>query len=126
MKHDLLSDALSIINNAEHVGKDECLIPVSNFIKNVLEVIKESSYVEEIIYDSDKKKFAVKLAGKINKIKIIKPRFSVKKDEYDKWERRYLPSRSIGILVVSTSKGIMNQKQAVKQGLGGKLVAYAY
>ena len=50
----------------------------------------------------------------------------MKKDEFEKWERIYLPSKDIGILVVSTSKGVMSHHEAKKLGIGGKLLGYVY
>jgi small subunit ribosomal protein S8 len=50
----------------------------------------------------------------------------VKKDEYEKWEQQYLPSKDIGILMVTTSQGVMSHKEAKTKGLGGKLLGYVY
>jgi len=55
-----------------------------------------------------------------------RPRFSVSKDGYEEFEKRYLPSRDIGILVVTTNRGVMSHREAIKQGLGGKLLGYVY
>ena len=57
---------------------------------------------------------------------VIKPRYAVKSDEYEKFEKRYLPAQGMGILIVSTSKGMMTQVQAREQRLGGRLIAYVY
>jgi len=50
----------------------------------------------------------------------------VKKDAYFGWERQFLPAYNMGILLVSTSKGIMSRHEAVFEGLGGVLVGYVY
>jgi len=128
MRHDLLSDVMNIMKNGEKIGKKSCIVPASNLIKEVLKVIQKEGYIGsfEFIDDGKSGKINIELICKINDSKIIKPRFSVKKDEYEKWERRYLPSKDIGILIVSTSKGIMTQREAMKKGLGGKLIAYVY
>lgn len=124
MSSDLISDALSIINNAENVGKSFCVVPNSKLVKNVLEVMRKADYIGKIEYhDRD---ISVRLMGKINKTKSIRPRFSVKWDGYEKFEKRFLPAKDIGILIVSTSRGVMNQKEAKKKNLGGKLLAYIY
>jgi small subunit ribosomal protein S8 len=57
---------------------------------------------------------------------VIQPRFFVKKDEYEKWEKRYLPARGFGIMIVSTSKGVMSQKEAESLKIGGRLLGYVY
>ena len=126
MRHDLISDALSIINNAEAVGKEICVVPASKFVEEVLKVIKNAGYIIDYSYNDKENKFQINLGGRINKIKAVRPRFSVHKNEYDKWEVRYLPARNMGVLIISTSGGIMNQKEAAEKGVGGKLVAYIY
>ena len=68
----------------------------------------------------------VNLLGNLNKCGAIKPRYSVKKDGYEKFEKRYLPAKDFGIIFVSTSQGIMTHIEAKKKGLGGKLIAFCY
>ena len=46
--------------------------------------------------------------------------------EYGKWERQFLPSIGTGVLIVSTSKGIMSHLEAKNQNTGGKLLGYAF
>lgn len=128
MRHDLLADALNIINNAERKGKRSCVVPASKLIKNILMAIHKGNYIGDFEFIDDGKSgtFRVALLGKINKSQTIKPRFAVGVDEYEKWESRYLPARNIGILVVSTSRGIMSQKEAIENKTGGRLLAYVY
>jgi len=68
----------------------------------------------------------ISLLGNINKCGVIKPRFAVKNKEYEKWEKRYLPAKGFGILIISTPPGIMTHHQAKEKKLGGRLVAYCY
>ncbi|MCK4634392.1 MAG: 30S ribosomal protein S8 [Candidatus Aenigmarchaeota archaeon] len=124
MQHDILADCFSAIKNAERVGKNECFSPVSSLVKNVLEVMKIHSFIEE--FEQAGKRFRIKLNHRINDCNIIKPRFSFKKDGFEKWEKRYLPSTGFGILIVSTPKGIMTHEKAKKDGTGGKLLGYVY
>jgi len=42
------------------------------------------------------------------------------------WLRKYLPSRDIGILVISTSKGVLSHREALDMRIGGVLLAYVY
>ena len=51
---------------------------------------------------------------------------AIKKDELDKWEARYLPAQHFGTLILTTTKGIISQDEARKDGIGGKLLAYIY
>ncbi len=127
MQHDPLADALSAIKNAERVGKKLCRVPKSKLIRNVLSVMQNYGYIGEVKDDEKERyKLLVELKGRINDTNAIKPRFSVKKDEFEKWERRYLPAYNIGILILTTSKGVMSHEEAKKLGIGGKLLAYVY
>ncbi|RLG18725.1 30S ribosomal protein S8, partial [Nanoarchaeota archaeon] len=68
----------------------------------------------------------VKLRGRINDCKVIKPRYSCKLDEFEKFEKRFLLSRDLGIIIVSTSKGLMTHREAKEKRIGGVLIAYVY
>ena len=61
-----------------------------------------------------------------NKCGAIRPRYYVKAKDIEKWEKLYLPSRDIGILVISTSKGVMSHREAKQKRVGGSLLAYIY
>ncbi len=128
MRQDFLSDVMYVINNAENMGKGSCSIPASRMIKDILMVMQKSGYIGsfEFIDDGKSGSFTVHLIGRVNQSRSIKPRFAVRKNEYEKWEERYLPATDFGILIVSTPKGIMSQKEATKLGLGGRLLCYVY
>ena len=126
---DNLSNALSNILNSEKIGKRSCYAkPCSKVIKEVFEIMKKNGYIAEYeILDDNKGGVAkILLAGKINKCGVIKPRFSVKKENFEKFEKRYLPSKGFGFLIVSTSKGIMTHIEAQEKGIGGRLISYCY
>jgi small subunit ribosomal protein S8 len=129
MLNDTLADALTTIKNAERVGKRECMIkPASKMIGRVLKVLQENDYIESFEWINDGKGgiFRVKTKGNINDCNVIKPRYSVSKDEFEKWEARYLPAEGFGVIVVSTSEGIISHYEAKNKGIGGKLIAYVY
>ncbi len=129
MLMDPLCDALSNIKNNENVGKKSCIVkPASKLIGKVLRVMQENGYVGEFEFIDDGKsgKFRVDLLGRINDCGVVKPRHSVKKDEFEIWERRELPSEGFGLLIVSTSLGIISHEEAKRKGIGGKLLAYVY
>ena len=127
---DPVADALVQIKNAEFVSKKECTINhASKFIGEVLKVAKESGYINNFEKQEPKKgmiAYNVTLNGKINTIKAIKPRHAVKKESYEKYEKRFLPARDVGILIVSTPQGLMTHRQAKEKGVGGRLVAFIY
>ena len=127
--NDPLANALSSIKHAEEKGKKECLIkPVNKTIKKVLDILNENNYVGkyEIIDDGRGGMLKINLLGQINKCGVIKPRFSAKKDDYEKFEKRFLPAKDFGIIIVSTNKGIIINNEAKEKKIGGKLIAYCY
>ncbi|PIU63223.1 30S ribosomal protein S8 [archaeon CG07_land_8_20_14_0_80_38_8] len=129
MRHDLLADALSNITNAIRAGKKECTVkPVSKLLMKVLDLFKKEGYIENYEYSDNKKGGIIKiiLNGRINKCFAIKPRFSAKKDEIEKFEKRYLPGEEFGILILSSPQGLMTHQELKEKNLGGKLIAYVY
>ena len=62
----------------------------------------------------------------MNKCNAIKPRYNVTKNKIDKYMRRYLPSKDMGIIIVSTNKGLMTHIDAYDKNIGGALIAYFY
>lgn len=129
MMHDTLASALSNVLSAEKIGRDFCIVkPFSKMLKDVLTIMNQKGYLGsfELIEDGRGKVVKINLIGKVNKCGAIKPRFSVKKEEFEKFEKRYLPAKGFGILIVSTSKGIMTHTEAFEKKVGGKLIAYIY
>ena len=128
MLNDPLADALSNITNYERARKNEALIPASKVIGNILKIMQDYNFIGtfEFVDDGKSGNFRVELIGNINKCGVIKPRFPVKKNEFEKWEKRFLPAKDFGILLVSTPKGVMSHKEAYKNGIGGRLLAYVY
>jgi len=126
---DIIAQALSQINNAEKKGKSYCIIkPVSKLLREVLNLMREEGYIGEfeVIDDGRGGILKVNLIGAINKCGAIKPRFSTKIDEFEKFEKRYLPAKDFGILILTTTKGVMTHKKAKKERIGGQLLAYVY
>ena len=126
---DPLADALSTIKNAEDIGKPECTIkPASKLIGSVLKVMKDKGYIGEFDYIDDGKSglFKVQLKGKINRCGIIRPRHAVKNVEFEKWEKRFLPARGFGSIILTTPEGVMTHYEARESGIGGQLLAYVY
>jgi small subunit ribosomal protein S8 len=129
MLNDPLANALSSIKNAEYKGKGICIIqPSSKLIGGVLDLLKQKGYIGEYEFLNNGKAgiFQVKLIGNINNCGVIKPRYPIKKDDLDKWESRYLPAQHFGLLILTTTKGIISQDDARENGIGGKLLAYVY
>jgi len=129
MLNDPLANALSTIKNAETKGISKCTIrPSSKLIGALLQLLKEKGYVGsfELVQDGKAGRFQVDLIGSINNCGVIKPRYPIKMADLDKWESRYLPARDFGLLILTTTQGIISNNEARQQGIGGKLLAYIY
>ena len=129
MLNDPLANALSKILNAENLGRNSCLIkPVSIIIKNVFKIMQANQYIGDYkeIEDGRGNYIRISLLGKINKCGAVKPRYSVKQNEFEKFEKRYLLAKDFGILIVSTPLGIMTHIEAKQKKTGGRLLAYCY
>lgn len=129
MLNDNLANALGAIYNSEKAGKEKCIIrPLSKVTMAVLGIMKEHNYIRDLTEVKDRKGglITVSLAGNINKCGVIKPRFSVKTKDFEIYEKRFLPSKDFGFLIVSTPKGIMTHLEAKEKGIGGRLIAYCY
>jgi small subunit ribosomal protein S8 len=126
---DPLADALSTVKNGDKLGKLDCTVePASNVVGNVLGVLYDEGYIDgfEFVENGKAGVFDVELAGQINDCGVVKPRYSTTKDEYEKWEKRYLPGRDFGSLIVTTSQGVMTHYEAREEGVGGQILAYVY
>jgi len=126
---DPLSNALSTINNNETRHKRECVIwPASKLVGQVLRVMQKNGYIGEFEYVDDGRsgKFKVQLLGRINKCGAVRPRFSVKLQDREQWEKRYLPASNIGLLILTTPRGVISHREAKETRLGGQLLAYVY
>lgn len=124
MSQDIVSDALNQMMNAKRAGKSSVeLKSHSRLLLSILALAKLKGYVRD--YKTEGKKINIELS-KLNGCSSIKPRFIVKSGSYESYVKRYLPARDIGIIVVSTSSGILTHHTAQEKGKGGSLLAYFY
>lgn len=126
---DPLMNALNTIMTNEERHKKECIIcPASNLVGRVLRIIQSMGYIGEIEFIDDGRtgKFRVQLFGRTNECMAVKPRFSIKVKDMEKWEKRFLPARNLGTLIISTPKGVMTHNHARERNLGGRILAYVY
>lgn len=129
MQQDVLADAFSAIKNAREIGQREVTIePASDLIKSVLKILQQEGYIGlfEEIEDGRGGKFKVEIETTLNDCNAIKPRVSVGNDEFQGYEKRYLPARGFGHLLVTTPDGVMTHQDAREEGIGGKLLGYVY
>jgi len=126
---DPIANALSSINNNERRHKRECVVwPASKLMGQVLRVMQKNGYIGEFEFIDDGRagKYRVQLLGRINKCGVIKPRFPVKTTRLEFWEKRYLPSREVGLIIMSSPRGVISHNDARQERTGGRLLAYVF
>jgi len=126
MSQDIVADALNMIKNAKKARKENVRIErISNLLVEVLKIMKQRGAIKKYKIDSKEKSVEVVL-GDLFECKSIKPRFTVSKEQIERYRRRYLPSRKIGTIIISTNKGLMTHEEAEEEKIGGCLIAYFY
>ena len=127
---DLISDVFTIIRNATCIKKQVVNVPASLVIKSIAEILKGEGYIENFKFIDDKKQGTLRLYLKyinnksaINNLKrISKPglRVYVKSDK--------VPSvyRGRGIAFISTSRGVLTDKEARERKIGGEVIGYVW
>ena len=126
MSQDIVADALNMIKNAKKARKSTAKIKkISNLLIEVLKIMKQEGAIKRYKINGKDKSIDI-VIGKLSECKAIKPRFSVNKEQIEKYRRRYLPARNLGIMLVSTNKGLMTHEEIKEEKIGGCLVAYFY
>jgi small subunit ribosomal protein S8 len=126
MSQDIVADALNMIRNAKKARKENVKIKrISNLLIEILKIMKQKGAIKRYKINSKEKTIEITI-GELSECRAIKPRFSVNKDQIEKYRRRYLPARNLGIMMVSTNKGLMTHEEAQEEEIGGCLVAYFY
>jgi len=126
MAHDIVADALNMMRNAKKANKEVVRVKIiSNILIEVLKIMKQKGAVKKYKIDPKDKSIEITL-GDFTECKAIKPRFSCDKSQIEKYRRRYLPARNLGIVIISTNKGLMTHEEAETEQIGGSLVSYFY
>ncbi|MBF0341863.1 MAG: 30S ribosomal protein S8 [Magnetococcales bacterium] len=127
---DPISDMLTRIRNAQMVRKDFVDMPVSNLKVRIAEILKDEGYVSQVeILDEGNFK-VLRLALKYRQgravIEEIQRRSRPGRREYV--ARDEIPSvyQGLGIAILSTSKGVLSNRQARKLGVGGELLCTVF
>lgn len=124
MSEDIIADTLNQIMNAKRARKSPVRIKrYSKFLISILAIGKLKGYIKD--YKIEKDELVIE-PGKLNYCLAIKPRYLVKADQIDKYVRRYLPGRGLGVLIISTSQGLITHQTAIEKNIGGSVIAYFY
>jgi len=98
MSQDIIADTLNEVMNAKRARKERVIVDRhSKLLTNVLEIVKNLGYIGK--YEKDGTKLLIEI-GNLNKCNVIKPRFNVTKEQIDKYLRRYLPAKDLGLFFV--------------------------
>ncbi|KAG9396612.1 Ribosomal protein S15A [Carpediemonas membranifera] len=102
--------------------------PASKVSVHFLGLMQKHGYIGDftVIDDHRAGKICVNLIGRLNKTRVISPRYDVAHEDIEQWVQRLLPSRLFGHIVLSTSKGIMTHHEAAEKGIGGKVIGYFF
>ncbi|PWN91483.1 putative RPS22A-ribosomal protein S15a.e.c10, cytosolic [Acaromyces ingoldii] len=125
----VLNDALNSIVNAERKGKRQVLIrPSSKVVIKFLSVMQKHGYIGEFeeIDDHRSGKVVIQLLGRVNKCGVISPRFNVPLGRIEQWVEQLLPARSFGIIVLTTSAGVLDHHEARRKHVAGKILGFFY
>jgi len=128
---DTIADMLTRIRNANAMRYTEVLVPASNMKLEVARILKEEGFIKDYKLEKDSAQGTIVLTLKYgqNKERVItglkrisKPglRVYAKNDEIPK------VLNGLGIAIISTSKGIMTDKQARHENVGGEVLAYIW
>ena len=126
MSQDIVADGLNQMMNALRAKKTSVTIKKhSKLLLSVLAIAKLKGYVKSYKVADDGRALTIEI-GKLNGCNAVKPRFVVQVGDIEKYVERYLPARGIGIIIVSTSSGIMTHHTAMEKNVGGSILAYMY
>ncbi len=127
---DLIADVFTIIRNAIRIKKDAVDLPASGNIKSIMAILKKNEYIENFKEIEDKKQGLVRvylkyIAGK-SAIRNIKRISKSGLRVYVKGKKIPTVLRGRGLAIISTSKGVVTDKEARELGIGGEVIGYIW
>ncbi len=132
MVTDPIADYLTRLRNALMAKHKVVEIPASNLKKEITKILKDQGYILGYKFIDDNKQGIIKIALKYSQpgnVPVIKHIERVSKPGLRKYaSAKEMPRvlNGLGIAIVSTSKGVMTDKQARKENVGGEILCYVY
>ncbi|AOW21811.1 30S ribosomal protein S8 [Urechidicola croceus] len=132
MYTDPIADYLTRVRNAVSAGHRVVEIPSSNVKKEITKILFDQGYILSYKFEDSKIQGKIKIALKYDrqtKESVIKNIERVSKPGLRKYAGTSEMPRvlnGLGIAIVSTSKGVMTNKQAVQENVGGEVLCYVY
>mgnify|MGYP006315920219 CR=1 FL=1 len=134
MVTDPIADFLTRIRNAQMAGHRVVDIPASNLKKRMTEILYAQGYILKYKFEDDNKQGVIKIALKYDptsKIPAIQSmervsRPGLRQYAHGIWSLRPRVKNGLGVAILSTSKGVMTDKEAKVQNVGGEVLCYIY
>ena len=128
---DTIADMLTRIRNANQMRYEEVKVPASNIKKEIARILKEEGFIKNYKVEEDNTQGTIVLTLKYTdkKQRVITGLKRVSKPGLRKYVKNdEIPEviNGLGIAIISTSKGIMTDKQARKENIGGEVLAYIW
>ena len=129
---DPIADFITRIRNAVRANHRIVQIPASNLKKEMTKILKEKGYILDYKFEDDTKQGLIKIALKyhpVTKIPAIRNLTRISKPGLRKYAGTESMPRvlnGLGIAILSTSKGVMTDKEASKEKVGGEVLCYVY
>lgn len=126
---DPIADLLTRIRNANQAKHETCEVPASKIKVDILTVIKEEGYIKDFVVNEETKSIKVTLKYTDKKERVIKGITRISKPglrAYAKASEMPKVLNGLGIAIVSTSDGVMTDKNARAKGIGGEVMAYVW
>lgn len=128
---DTIADLLTRIRNASTARHDSVDVPASNMKKAIVQILLDEGYIKSYTVVEDDKQGVIRIvlkytAGKTPVItglrRVSKPGLRI----YTSCEEAPRVMKGLGIAILSTSKGVMTDKEARKQNVGGEVLAFVW
>lgn len=130
MNTDPIADYLTRIRNAAKAGHKVVEIPASNTKKEMTKILLEKGYILNYKFEDDNKQGIIKIALKYNGlVPAFKTIDRISKPGLRKYANKETMPRvlnGLGIAILSTSKGVMTDKEARKLNVGGEILCHVY
>ena len=130
MVTDPIADFLTRVRNAQMAGHRVVEIPASNLKKRITEILYEQGYIPKNKFEDDNKQGFIKIALKYD-VQTKQPAIRYLETVSRQGLRQYSKPtdfkrviNGLGVAIISTSKGVMTDKQAKAQNVGGEVLCY--
>ena len=127
---DPIADMLTRIRNANLRKHPTVSVPSSKIKLEILRVLKEEGYISDFVKIEDEKQGMISITLKyVNKTSVIKGLKRISKPGLKVYAKRNeLPRvlNGLGVAIVSTSRGVMSDRSARKENLGGEVLAFVW